>query len=372
MSSATLPAAKRQLEWLDYARFAAAMAVVAYHYLAQGPRDGKTGVHTDFGLAASVADYGYLGVELFFIISGFVVLYSALGRTADRFAVSRAVRLWPTFVVCMTLSALVMNVFGGPDAHVTLIRYLANLTMAPSMLGQKAVDGVYWTLLYEIIFYSAIFVVLLLGQIHRIAAIVAGWTVLLLLQRVVGLIWPAVPTLPLLGDWFDLFAAGALLAVVRRDGWRAWSVIAMVVLVALSAQGVWTRAAVMAIEHTLQPAIAAAIVVACFLPFLLIRGDGPRLPLAGYLGRLTYPLYLVHARVGFALLAMLTINSWLAVAVTTAVVIALASLVYLGFEETTQGPRNRWMNATLGAAIRWAMALFSGGGRKPQASPSSD
>ena len=63
---------------------------------------------------------------------------------------------------------------------------------------------------------------------------------------------------------------------------------------------------------------------------------------------------LLHAQIGFAVLNLLHMNSWLAVAITTVVVTALAAVVYLGFEETTQGLRIRWADATFGAAVRWA------------------
>jgi peptidoglycan/LPS O-acetylase OafA/YrhL len=347
----------RQLEWLDYARYVAAMAVLFYHYLANGPRAGKTGSHIDFGVASSIAEYGYLGVDLFFIVSGYVVLYSALGREADRFVVSRFVRLWPTFLICMTLTAIV-RAFAPPAADaVGLTQYLGNLTMIPAWLGVKPIDGVYWTLAYELLFYAAVFVVLLIGKLRRLTGLIIGWTVLLVAMRL-GFRLLDLPSVPLLGDYYELFAAGALLAVVRDRGWKTWSVACMAVLVALCVDGAVGRATVMAAGRPLEPWIAGLLVALMFAPFLVIRGSGPRLPWARHLGRITYPLYLLHAQIGFAILKQLPGNDWLVVAITTVAVTALAVLVYLGFEETTHGLRIRMADVTLGAAVRWVQRLM--------------
>ncbi len=48
---------------------------------------------------AGFAQYGFLGVPIFFIISGFVIAYSAEGRTAAGFAIARFSRIYPTFSV---------------------------------------------------------------------------------------------------------------------------------------------------------------------------------------------------------------------------------------------------------------------------------
>jgi peptidoglycan/LPS O-acetylase OafA/YrhL len=49
------------------------------------------------------ARYGFLGVPIFFIISGYVIAYSA-ERTAAAFAIARVSRIYPTFLFCMTLT----------------------------------------------------------------------------------------------------------------------------------------------------------------------------------------------------------------------------------------------------------------------------
>src|ERR1700693_5963546 len=80
------PATERgRVETLDLLRAIAVLAVLFYHYAFRGAAaDG----FTDISLPALVplAKYGSLGVQLFFVISGFVIAYSAEGRSAIGFA----------------------------------------------------------------------------------------------------------------------------------------------------------------------------------------------------------------------------------------------------------------------------------------------
>src|SRR5690349_17773865 len=80
---------------VDLLRIFAAVSVVLYHYLFAGYY--KVVSPLGFEAPGLVARYGYLGVDLFFLISGFVVLLSAWDRTPRSFLVSRVVRLYPAY-----------------------------------------------------------------------------------------------------------------------------------------------------------------------------------------------------------------------------------------------------------------------------------
>lgn len=89
------PKAKGRLAVLDGLRLLAALMVVVYHYLAQGDGPWQADSRRLFGFADVVSGYGWLGVQLFFVISGFVICMSAWGRPVGDFFVSRAVRRSP-------------------------------------------------------------------------------------------------------------------------------------------------------------------------------------------------------------------------------------------------------------------------------------
>lgn len=65
---------------LDVLRGAAAMAVVMFHYFYKGPSEGWIGVQQSAALSA-ISAYGYLGVHLFFMISGYVIMMTAQAAT---------------------------------------------------------------------------------------------------------------------------------------------------------------------------------------------------------------------------------------------------------------------------------------------------
>lgn len=98
-------------------------------------------------------DLGRFGVVLFFLISGLVIPYSLKGDHAlRRFAISRFFRLYPAFWVSVAATVFAGTVLGSESFTATQI--MANLTMAPVLLKQVYVSGVYWTLFIELVFYA--------------------------------------------------------------------------------------------------------------------------------------------------------------------------------------------------------------------------
>src|SRR4051812_29624865 len=99
----TRPAGR--LRELDLLRFVAAAAVMLHHFTGvpapEWPGGNARSICPGLG---EVTRFGFLGVELFFLISGFVILMSAWARRVGDFAVSRFVRLFPAYWVSVLLS----------------------------------------------------------------------------------------------------------------------------------------------------------------------------------------------------------------------------------------------------------------------------
>lgn len=113
-------------------------------------------------------NYGYLGVNLFFLISGFVITLSSEGRTFRQFISARFIRLFPVFWICVSITSLLTLVLS--HEHIPLGQYLANLTMAPEHYGGYGfIDGSYWTLFIELKFYMCIALILLLQPLISIS-----------------------------------------------------------------------------------------------------------------------------------------------------------------------------------------------------------
>ena len=103
MTTAAPQAPKRsgRLYELDLLRFIAAFAVLLFHYSFRGYAKDHYTVMPYLSIAP-VTKYGYLGVSLFFLISGFVILMTASSGSTRHFVISRLVRLYPAFWVSCT------------------------------------------------------------------------------------------------------------------------------------------------------------------------------------------------------------------------------------------------------------------------------
>ena len=292
---------------IDGLRLLAALCVVLFHYLFSGWAGGKTTV--TFVTESAWAKYGYLGVDLFFLISGFVVLMSAWGRTPRQFIVSRVVRLYPAYWVGIAVTATVTALLGWGMFQVTLPQVLANLTMFQAVPNIENVDVVYWTLWAEMRFYILMLIATVIGITRgRIMIGLWGWLALTFLVEL-GVL-PGVADLVVQSEFSHYFIAGMALFLLYRFG-LDWQ-IALLVPICLGnavyraigyAEAVGER-----YDVTYSPVVITAVVVLIFLVMTFIALGVTR-PLARpwlvTAGALTYPLYLLHAHVGFILFARL-------------------------------------------------------------------
>jgi len=150
--SKNLQSKSSHLYELDLLRFLAAIAVVFFHYTFINSINSD--LTPSYPVLEGIFKYGYLGVELFFMISGFVILLTAMKKTAIQFTISRIKRLYPAFWVALIITTLAI-LFLVPDQtnSVGLKQFLFNFTMVPGYLGTVNIDPVYWTLQVEIKFY---------------------------------------------------------------------------------------------------------------------------------------------------------------------------------------------------------------------------
>ena len=110
------------------------------------------------------------------MISGFVIAYSAEGRTATGFAIARFSRIYPTFVLCMTLTFLTVLMIGRPDFTTSAGQWIANLLIAAPALHHPYMDSAYWSLVIEVTFYAWVTALIAAGLFpRRIDAIVLAW-----------------------------------------------------------------------------------------------------------------------------------------------------------------------------------------------------
>ena len=137
---------------LDALRGIAAMAVVISHLT--GNFDLFFPEYPPLGVSFA---YGGLGVQLFFMISGYVILMTAR-RYGDpsEFSRARAVRLYPTYWASLTLTVAVVFALGFEQLYRPWGEIAVNYTMLQSFVAVRDFDGAYWSLARELVFYILI------------------------------------------------------------------------------------------------------------------------------------------------------------------------------------------------------------------------
>lgn len=168
---------------IDLLRFLAASSVVLYHLSFRGYSSGDSLLGYSILMPYSI--YGYLGVLLFFMISGFVILMTAEVSNIRSFIISRFVRLYPAFWSSCTITFIVIILIGAPHFHATISQFLVNMTMLGGFLNVAPIDGVYWTLFIEMRFYALILIVIALKQVRNSEHLLVVWLAISILLEIV-------------------------------------------------------------------------------------------------------------------------------------------------------------------------------------------
>ncbi len=173
-----MPAISSRYANIDIVRGLAALLVVWMHasevFRSLLP-EGKPGEWM-FWVAHSV-DFGRIGVVAFFAVSGFVISasFNHQGWLGFKiFWIRRFFRLYPAYWLSIPLA--IWSTWIIWDKPVTLLQIMANISIVPGVFHQEPLQGLYWTLQVEMIFYVSCSVLFLLGFLRNssVIALVTG------------------------------------------------------------------------------------------------------------------------------------------------------------------------------------------------------
>lgn len=315
---------KMRIAILDYARFFAAFSVVTYHLFYSGFNLGKiTSIDSPF--YAEYFQYGHYGVQFFFIISGYVIFISLKNRDAASFMKSRLKRLYPTYWIAIIFTAFFAYLWGqGTDMEVTLKQVLVNFTMLQQFVGVQNVDGVYWTLFYEIVFYAIVFLILLFGDFKKLLAFLVVWPILIIAANIFN------NGFLIFNLYFSFFVMGAMFALLKNKHIKRS--IAFITLVVAACAGFYQmyQAGIAKGNNILVVGLIYAAMLSFFTLLNVDRFRSISLPRAQDIGGMTYPIYLIHAHFGYMALNQFATpeNQVLVYALLLIVVVSLSWILW--------------------------------------------
>ncbi|WP_218034796.1 acyltransferase family protein [Acrocarpospora corrugata] len=314
---------------LDLLRFVAALGVVLFHF-------GETrawGTPNAFPALSAVTMFGSYGVRLFFMISGFVILMSAWGRSTGEFAASRIARLYPAYWASVIVLGALALAGLITDHRPTVSELLANLTMLQHGMKVRDLEIVYWTLWQELVFYVMIGCFSAVGITYRrCLGFMAGWTFLLLIGERLDISLLKVVLVQFSAPYF---IAGMALFLIYRFGGSLlpWLFVATAWILALVQLLGERPPAVTRFGEATGSALAVGVISLIFLVMCLValgKLDGLDWKWFTVLGAVTYPLYLFHHHIGFLLIQWLhpILGNRLTLPVVLLTVVGVAWLVY--------------------------------------------
>ncbi len=356
------PAAKdrpARVAVLDGLRLVAALMVATFHYTGHDMYVNKAwGVpaNTLFGGLRHFSSYGWMGVELFFLISGFVICMSSWGRTAGSFARSRLIRLFPAYWPAVLITTAVVTVWPVMQHHLRLHQVLINLTMLQEPAGVKSVDGAYWTLWVEARFYLLFAVAMLVPRggltKRRVTLFGYGWLVAAVLS--VNAHAPILGTI-LQPQYAPLFVAGIAFFLIFKfkPDITLWGLVALAYLLAVNNQVARVEYYGPAnLQRHLNPAVGIVLISSYFAVLTVISlGWTSRIQWRWLTtaGLLTYPFYLLHQNIGLVLIYRLHGQrlQYLTLFLVIIIMLVAAWLLHRLVERPVAGLLKRELAATL-------------------------
>ncbi len=327
---------------IDLLRLISAVLVVVFHYTFVGSVLGFA-PEPRVDAFGEYSRYMYLGINFFFIISGFVILLSAQDGKPRQFVVSRFVRLYPAYWLCVLLTASAAVLFSQPAFQLDWKHVLVNLTMLQNGFDVPLVDGVYWTLWIELKFYALVLVMIWL----RLLRFLPWFCGIVLVGSLIGLetslaftVEHFVAGFP---HWAGYFACGCVLYLVRLYGfnWGYGALIALSVIFCVRQNQVFTELMIgwYQVPFNEWVSVIATLLFYALLAMVALRKNGLlRDPRFYYLGVLTYPLYLVHENIGFMMFNAWQeqMPAWLLIGGTVVLMLAVAWLIHRWVEKPMQ------------------------------------
>lgn len=168
-----------RIKVLDSFRFIAILMVIFYHYFSSWTLPEFQANYYPYGGALrDYFQYGFMGVQFFFIISGFVIFYTIESSISFLdFMIKRYLRLFPSMLFCSIITYCFVRLFDQQNSFPvfhskTVLDFLPSLTFTTPQIWNILfhtdriyfVCGVYWSLWVEMTFYFCMGIIYFLSK----------------------------------------------------------------------------------------------------------------------------------------------------------------------------------------------------------------
>jgi len=333
---------------LDVLRGIAAIAVVIYHNTWFIKHEGPA------------FNYGKTGVELFFMISGFVIFMS-IGhvKKGSDFVVNRVARLYPAYWLCVsfTFGLQLCNalLYPKPESNLHLTRdYLVNLTMFQYYFKVQDLDGPYWTLIIEMVFYIFMLFLFSIKKLQKTEAI--GATMLLIIfvlqqlnvPTISGLTTTIFHYIPMLTFW-GLFLSGIVFYKIYTEKGTYFRYLLLAACFGFELTQYDIRKFHDYLITFPEYVVILALYYGIFLMFINNKLSFIVSRPTVFLGKISYSLYLVHAYFSIEfflplLYHKLHINYWLCLLINIPLVVVMAWLINTYIENPYRRKLRDWLS----------------------------
>jgi peptidoglycan/LPS O-acetylase OafA/YrhL len=262
-------------------------------------------VFNNLWLLKDISKIGYLGVDLFFVISGVVIYQKINSRSSFEFAIARFNRLYPAYLVIIIPSALLY--LYQSDQPISLASALASLVFAD---GYAKVSGTLviaagWSLIVEISFYLSIFIIIVTKELLKpfinlnFDYLITFWALLLFWNEEFLFSY-----LPISGPYVKYFVAGMLISIIYKFKFKVFKFIFFLVGIILISDALYDR------NYNLAMNNLTILTISFILGFFIYLSsiEKKKLNKISYLQTLslaTYPFYLLHQQLGLFICAIL-------------------------------------------------------------------
>jgi peptidoglycan/LPS O-acetylase OafA/YrhL len=364
MSRVALNQENNKLWFLQFLRGVACLLIVYVHWqtflMNPGVLSGfiyQSGIPADYVAPALIGAIGnivdqvkpfeirevYLGLALFFMISGFVIPVSLEHGTKANYIIRRVARILPTAVACTILTAGVIVVGrymeGNTVAPFSIKTIIANATFVRDILGHPYIDTAIWTLEVEVHFYIICFVLSFFsGQKKAFVILTLALAFLLVsiaLTKDMGkfeYFRQYINLVALNGCFVVLMFVGVALYNYHSGNWSvaktAFVTFALLVMNNFTLQYYSNATSGMMYANHVYAALI-------FVVLMLLGAKLPYSKLIDKVAEISYPLYLLHGACGYVLFYMaykFLHSAYAAFALSGFAVIVLTILVHLIIE----------------------------------------